>query len=401
MSGGAWRRPSAGTTVLGHATEPELPSAVAHPLQAAAVVVEEALARRARTRLAGEDRPHVATVEDAIAREARSGETREGRHQVHAGDQLARALAAHGVAGPASDEGHAQPTFERRLLPTAQWRVRSPAAAGAVVRGEDDERARVETQPLQRRQHITDRSVDLLDRVAVDAASAPPGEGRARVGGLVRHAVGKEQEEGSIARRLDEADRLVGVSAREQRLIGLGLDHRLAAHQGQRKVPGVAAHRAPAQEALAPAVVGMEQTEEAVESVPRRQQVRLIAEMPLARERGGVARRAQELGQRDLGRGEAARRARVGRQRVASLVETDAPRVRRGQDRRARRHAPVAGRVEAGKADALGGEPRQVRRAVDAGAVDLDVAVAEVVGEEEDEVGRRRLSTVAPRPRRR
>src|SRR4029077_10868211 len=59
------------------------------------------------------------------------------------------------------------------------------------------------------------------------------------------------------------------------------------------------------------------------------------------------------------------------------------------QDRRPRRRADCAGRVAQRQSNTLLGERVQVRSLYDGVAVAAEVAVAEVVGEEEDDVGGR------------
>ena len=73
---------------------------------------------------------------------------------------------------------------------------------------------------------------------------------------------------------------------------------------------------------------------------------------------------------------------------AAADVHVDAARIAAGHQRRAAGRADAAGDVEAGELRPLGGQAIDVRRAVELRAEAADVAVAEVIDEEQDDVGR-------------
>ena len=102
----------------------------------------------------------------------------------------------------------------------------------------------------------------------------------------------------------------------------------------------------------------------------------IAAEVPLAEERGRVAGRLQRLGDGDLPQRDAARLRGAGSNRVAS-----------GHQRRARHRAGELD-VEVVEADAFSGELVEARRDVAAhAAIGADLAPAEVVGKDQDDVG--------------
>ena len=69
-------------------------------------------------------------------------------------------------------------------------------------------------------------------------------------------------------------------------------------------------------------------------------------------------------------------------------VHVHPPRVAAGHDARARRRADAAGDVEIGEPHPLLGHPVDVGRAVELRAITANVAVPQIVADDEDEVGR-------------
>jgi len=133
--------------------------------------------------------------------------------------------------------------------------------------------------------------------------------------------------------------------------------------------------------------VAAHETPELVETVQRRFELRQVTEVPLAEHRGPVAELAEALGDR-VGLGVDAlvveRTVRVGEQHGGNpgpvLV---AARDQAGAGRRADRAAGV----EVGQHHAARGKPVQVRRLYPA-IERADIAVAEIVRHDEDDVGR-------------
>ena len=93
---------------------------------------------------------------------------------------------------------------------------------------------------------------------------------------------------------------------------------------------------------LRPHVVRVRQAEVLVEAVPRRQELRVVAEVPLAEDGGRVALRLEHFGDRHLVVVDADLGVRPERP-----LDADAIRVAAGQERRARRGADRLGRVKA------------------------------------------------------
>ncbi len=114
-----------------------------------------------------------------------------------------------------------------------------------------------------------------------------------------------------------------------------------------------------------------------------------LAQAPLAEEGRRVARVLEEVGERALALAQG-----LDREGPAAGVAPHAgvAGVAPGHEHGARGRADRRAGVEVGEAQALGGQPVEVRRANELLAVGADVAVAEVVGEDEDDVRPRRGS---------
>ena len=263
-----------------------------------------------------------------------------------------------------------------------------------VVAGEDDQRAAVEPERAQRVEDPSGAPVELLDDVAVHAGVARVDE----LGGAgqrdVRQVVSQVKEERLALVRFDETHRFLGVAPGQRSMIDRLFDHRLAAHQ--RHVPilrfglvvgggvpaAIAGHRHLH-------VVRVGQPEPRVEALPHRQELGQVAEMPLADHPRGVALRLQQLGDRDL----------VGRQTSGGIgakhprsigavtaVHAVAHRQPAGEERRPARRTHRLD-VERRPFLALGRHPVEPRRLDHRRAEGAEVAVAEVVGKNDDDVG--------------
>src|SRR5262249_23031795 len=118
------------------------------------------------------------------------------------------------------------------------------------------------------------------------------------------------------------------------------------------------------------------------------------AQVPFADVCGGVSRRLERLGEgrlfeRQLRGDDGAQQWLVGPVGAAGdeVGEVEALRVLAGDQRGARRRADGAGGVGGGELYAVGGEAVEVRRAVVGAAVTAEVAGAEVVDQDDDDVG--------------
>jgi hypothetical protein len=106
----------------------------------------------------------------------------------------------------------------------------------------------------------------------------------------VRHVVQQVQEERPVLILADELHRPLGVPRRKLRLVGVGFDDVLAVNQRQRRIRSGGWM-------IGPHVVRVRQAEVAVEAMPRRQEPRVVAQVPLAKNRGRVAALSQNLRQ--------------------------------------------------------------------------------------------------------
>ena len=195
-----------------------------------------------------------------------------------------------------------------------------------------------------------------------------------RLQGRVRGVIGNHQEErlpGDGAARCrvapDEVDRLGGEHVGLVPAVGVAR----AAVVVQEPVPVVHDAAEEAGELREAALVGV---------VSRIVQ----AAVPLAHVAGAVAGGAECITDGALAQGDAVQAAvRFHAQRAAAVV------VASGEQRGARRGADRRAAVVLGAAHALGGEPIDVGRGQDGVAVAAQVAVAQVVGQEDDDVGTR------------
>ena len=150
----------------------------------------------------------------------------------------------------------------------------------------------VEAELLERLEDLARRPVQLLDHVAVAARWRSCRETpRPAIQRQVHGSVRQVEEEGPVLVGVDELDGLVRVALRRAVLVDRGLDDRLvrasAAAAGVLRLP--VAH-----------VVAVGDAEVVVEALPRGQELRLVAEVPLADARRGVAPGLEQLGDGDL-----------------------------------------------------------------------------------------------------
>ena len=273
----------------------------------------------------------------------------------------------------------------------------------AVVAGEQHRRVRAELLHADRIENAADRLVDLLDHVAVHPAG---GLARERIGPEqrdVRQRVGDIQEERLLAAAgpggvaLDVLDRPLRVPLGDRRLIGRLLQHRggrglpvltpLRLHERHVELPPVECGERVGRlvrVAVGPGhVVGVRDAGILVEAVRGRQELRQVPEVPLADHAGRIARVVQQR-----------RDGRFGlRQPFGTVREVHAPlagqpvadRQPAGQQRRPRRRADRGGDVAAGELRPFGRHAVQLRRADRRMPEAAEVAIAEVVAEDDHE----------------
>jgi hypothetical protein len=172
------------------------------------------------------------------------------------------------------------------------------------------------------------------------------------------------EEEGPGLGIVEEALRLIGIAGGEGGKVGGLLDDFGVAHEDAR------VH-----------VVAVRDAEVTVEAAAGGQVGRRASEVPLADAHGAVAGALEHVGEGRLVETEA---IRVLREEDAR--DADARGVAAGQERGARRRTDGVRGAEIGEAHALGGHAVEVGGA-DARAVAAEIAVAEIVAEDEDDVG--------------
>ena len=203
----------------------------------------------------------------------------------------------------------------------------------------------------------------------------------------MRQAVGKIEKKRSRLILVDESQRLFSVTLRDRGLICGALDDLLVAHD--RHVPVLDLRLEELLAMLRRArdrvhVVRVRDAVVGVEPVVRGEELWQVPEVPLADASGGVALRLERLREGDLASGQAA--GRVGEENSSSVAaHTVSNRQTAGHERGTTRGADAAGGVELCQLHAFCRHAIEVRRADSRVAETGEIAVAEVVGEDDDE----------------
>lgn len=144
----------------------------------------------------------------------------------------------------------------------------------------------------------------------------------------------------------DKGERLVRVSIGQARLVGLGFRDAIVAHQRQRReihaaldLNGREALRRHDIRRQQPHVVAVCEGEVSVEALAKRQELALIAEVPLADDPGGVPPLPQRRGESHLAAAQADRVSREQHVEALPGFEADTLGVAAGHERGARRRA--------------------------------------------------------------
>ena len=192
-----------------------------------------------------------------------------------------------------------------------------------------------------------------------------------RVDGVVREV----EQERMVPVLADEADRFIGVAFDEAGLLLLGekLGHLFVAKEGDNLLSGLLG---PLQH-----VVGIGKAEVVVEPLPRREELGLVADVPLAHALRRVAALLQPFGDGELGGIEA-----MGFTRKEHARHRDADPVAAGEQLRPRHGADRCG-VEGRELHALARHAVEVRRPLPGRTEGPDVGVAHVVDKNDDDVG--------------
>ena len=255
----------------------------------------------------------------------------------------------------------------------------------AVVGGEHDERVLLEAGGLQRREHLADAIIEVLDERDVQRAFPVHGRraslhAREPLGGRLhrkmRGVVGEVEKEGRL-----RGGALAQIIARPRRENIRGVSDRIddlaiAAHiiVTLAAVRRVAVHHV------------VEEAVEKIEAAVVRRAGRGEAEVPLADDRGVVAGRAQVIcDRRHVGIEVAPRIGRIGTDEAG---HADAVRVTAAHQRGARRRTHSGIGAHAGEPHPFRRETIEVGRLhIRSGAIGRHVADAQIVGENDDDVG--------------
>ena len=367
-------------------------------------VVEELGA--GRVGVGGEQGGDVHAVDLPVGGERSADEAGDGGEQVDGRGELVAGGPGGDASGSPHHAGHALAALEVGALAVAERLGRSAVVLEreprAVVAGVDDVGVFRETFLAQRVHEPADLRIDVLDDALVGVFRVGITDVLRHEERDVRHAVGQVEEEGLVFVRGDEPDGAVGVAAGDRALVAGHLDDLLVSHE--RRVPvlhigGLVRPRGVAAFPALPLVVGMVHVVRvgdavvAVEALGAREGLGVVAEVPLADARGGVAERLEVVGDGDLFRVQAALAS--GKEDV--LFHADALRVATGQQARPRRGADRAGDHEVGELPSLLRHPVDVRRLDRLRTEAAEVVVALVVGEDDDEVRTGRLGGGAER----
>ena len=335
---------------------------------------------------AGEEGEEAGAVDGAVGGDGDAGEFAEGGEEIEVADGFGADGAGLRAAGPAEDAGDAVAGFGDVEFHAAQGAGRAVGTVrafvaiqgfGAVVAGEDDEGVVTEVVGVEVFQEAADGVVHLgdiavvLGAVGVVHVGVETGEFLGGGDGFVGFVEPEIQEEGFAGGGVEEADGFIDDEAG-----GIALE-RADGLAVADEVGGVGVARGGV-------VLRVEPVVEAVVAGRGFGAIDEAVEMPFAGVTGAVAGAFEERGDGDFVRAEADAGARGNPVADAGTVGVAA-----GHETGAGRRADGEGRVAVGELDAVGGEAVEVgglnRRVGEA----REVAVAEVVAEEDDDVGTR------------
>ena len=249
-----------------------------------------------------EHRQQVDAFEVRLGGHRRSCRGKNRGRQVHRDPDLARDTAGRNVSRPAEDRRHPDPAFPDRPLVLEERRVpRQPFAA--VVVGEDHDRVLPQAKVVEGPQDPADAPIGVFEHRHVVGARAGRIVERTEVPGIVpglgrlaRHLVGPMR---GVVRHVDEERPLRVLLDESHRPLGDQVGH----------VAG-GLHRPVVFEQIGLSFAGgvlvvvgetALEAEEVIEAVGAGTELRLVAQVPLAHQRGGVAVVLQQLRQRPSG----------------------------------------------------------------------------------------------------
>lgn len=248
---------------------------------------------------------------------------------------------------------------------------------GAVIGEEDHPGILGEAKSVQGLQHATDGVIDFFDDIPIEPLFGMPIEGITDVEGNVGHVMREVEKEGMGLVTFDELDCTIGIEAGELTLVGHGFDDVCAIDKGKWRVgAGFGGGM------VRPHVIGVGQAEIFIEAMGRWQELGGIAEVPFAEDSGAITAVAEQFGESELvgvdaGFGAWSERA----------VDADAIGVTTGEQGGAGGGADGLGDVETGEPRPFAGETIEMRGANFGGAVATEITPAEVIGEDQNDIG--------------
>ena len=336
----------------------------------------------------------VQAVDQAVLRQAGAGGLRQGGQQVdHMHHLVGDALRGH-LAGPAHDQRHPQRALHGRVVSASPHACATPPGTpvfGTVVTGKYKDRVLVQAAGVHGVDQLADARIHLYQRIGEVAFAGSTLKLAVWQGGVVQLRQGHIKKEGPtggclLADKRATAVGQFGVDAPAHfEVIGftlfggpacVALHHMRNVHHlrikphllGEHALVGGARNTIPVVKAAVLGVAAL-----------------LVAQVPFAVHRRGVARLREQLGHRDFPRMDA-----LGQARRDRLQGARAYRVAAGHERRARGHA-VALHVEVQKPRALRRQRIDTwrgRAAQLASAIATEFAPAQVVGQHQNDMRR-------------
>jgi hypothetical protein len=343
---------------------------------------------------------------DAIGRPfARHARRVEQRGEQVGGDHRFRRDGARARdSGPVHQQRHPHAAFVQRPFAGPQRIIASDDLAigglqvAAVVGQKDEDGVPGEPSFFEAPPHASHAFVQAFDHGRVGGVGmAQPGPQLVAVfldqlglgfHGRVRGVMGQVEEERPLSGHVDHLERLVGQAVGQ---ILAGLPARQAGH-----IPVFAPE-------TVRALVGMEERGGSAPESASDVDIETLrlgikarrTQVPLADQRGEVARVVEVFGERDLGKGQVAdgggRRHFPAARRVFGRFvpdgHTEARGMLAGHDGGAGRRAHRRGRVRLGEPHAVAGQAVEVRRLVQVGPVTAQVRPAQIVRQDQNNVG--------------
>lgn len=347
----------------------QLPAPAAHRADHIALKAEKRLMRAGL--FSCEHGPKIAPIDRTIRRCGLTCKREDRGEPIHVYARGRQRLPAGNTARPASDAGHAQPSFSGRSLHAAQTAC-TAAIVGAVVAGEDDEGALLKTKFDQRGHHPAHAPIQFGDGVAIESGTAFSVKILGGGERFVRHGMCEIEEEGPLALFAQEGECALGVTSRER-----GLRYRVF----DRLFPFDQAHGTH--------VVAVENAEIGIKTAVRGPgRDLLMPKVPFADHAGGVATPLQQFGQKNFARGKPQGIALRSSIRRGISVEPVVKRIAACEQGSAGGRAKRSRGIEVRETGAFARQSIKLRSAMAGMAVTAQVSVPKIIGQNEHDIGR-------------